>query len=112
MLNSTSVLVEWEPVPAESRHGIITHHTIHYKDVEKEKEGKMVVKESILKAIINGLRQKAEYTFWILAATSKGDGPGSNTEKATTAGKKSKSTENKKRPNNNSNHSLEGGLEM
>ena len=90
MLNSTSVLVKWEPVPAESRRGIITQYTIHYNCTEREKEGRMVVKASVLQAIINGLRQQAEYTFWIRAATSKGDGPASNTEKATTAGKKSK----------------------
>ena len=88
MLNSTGVLVKWEPVPIESRHGIITHYTIHYKDVEMEKEGEMVVKATILQAIINGLRQKAEYKFWILAATSKGDGPASNAVIAGTKGKR------------------------
>ena len=76
----------------ESRHGIITQYTIHYKDVEKEKEGTMIVKAPVLRAIINGLRQQAEYTFWIFASTSKGNGPASNSEKATTAGRRSKKT--------------------
>ena len=92
VLNSTSVLLEWKAVPAESRHGIITQYTIHYEEVEKQKEGTMIVKAPVLRAIINGLRQQAEYTFWILAATSKGNGPASNSEKATTAGKRSKKT--------------------
>ena len=73
----------------ESRHGIIVQYTIHYKDVEKEKEGTMIVKAPVLQAIVNGLRQKAEYTFWIVAATSKGNGPVSNAVKATTGGKNS-----------------------
>lgn len=90
VLNSTSVLLEWKAVAVESRLGIITQYTIHYKDVEKEKEGTIVVKAPVLRAIINGLRQQAEYTFWIFAATSKGNGPASNSKKATTAGKRSK----------------------
>lgn len=79
----------WKPVPVESRHGIIVQYTIHYKEVKKEsqKEGTMTVKEPVLRAFINGLRQKAEYTFWIVAATSKGSGPVSNAVTATTEGK-------------------------
>lgn len=86
-LNSTSVLVEWELVPKESRNGIITKYTIYYRDELKKAEGTMVVKPPNKTAIINGLRQQAEYSFWIVAATSKGDGPLSNAVKATTDGK-------------------------
>ena len=86
-LNSTSVLVEWERVPKESRNGIITKYTIYYKDELKKAEGTMVVKPPNKTAIINGLRQQAEYSFWIVAATSKGNGPLSNMIKATTDGK-------------------------
>lgn len=80
----------WKPVPAESRHGIIVQYTVHYEGVNKEnqKDGIMIVKAPVLQAIVNGLRQKAEYTFWIVAATSKGNGPVSNAVKATTGGKK------------------------
>ena len=90
VLSSTSVLVIWKPVPVESRHGIIVQYTVHYKEVNKknQKEGTMIVKAPVLQAIVNGLRQKAEYTFWIVAATSKGNGPVSNAVKATTGGKK------------------------
>ena len=77
VLNSTSVLVEWGPVPADSRHGIITKYTIHYKDMEKKKEGTMVVQPPALNATVNGLRQKAGYSFKIQAATVKGSGPNS-----------------------------------
>ncbi|CAH3043649.1 unnamed protein product, partial [Porites evermanni] len=83
-LNSTSVLVEWERVPKESRNGIITKYTIYYRDELKKAEGTMVFKRPNETAIINGLRQQAEYSFWIVAATSKGNSPLSNAIKATT----------------------------
>ena len=87
VLNSTSVLVGWERVPKEYRNGIITKYTIYYKDELKKAEGTRVVIPPNKTVIINGLRQKAEYLFWILAATSKGSGPPSNTIRATTDGK-------------------------
>lgn len=87
VLNSTSVLVEWERVPKESSNGIITKYTIYYRDELKKAEGTTVVRPPNRTAIINGLRQKAEYSFWIAAATSKGNGPPSNVIKATTNGK-------------------------
>ena len=75
VLNSTGVLLEWEPVPVESRYDIITQYTIHYKDVERENSKTTVVKAPASSATINGLRQKAEYLFQIQAATSKGSCP-------------------------------------
>ncbi|CAH3034081.1 unnamed protein product, partial [Porites evermanni] len=84
VLNSTSVLVGWECVPKEYRNGIITQYTIYYRDELKKAEGTRVVIPPNKTVIINGLRQKAEYLFWILAATSKGNGPPSNTIKPTT----------------------------
>ena len=87
VLNSTSVLVGWERVPKEYRNGIITKYTIYYRDELKKAKGTRVVIPPNKTVIINGLRQKAEYLFWILAATSKGNGPPSNTVKATTDGK-------------------------
>lgn len=87
VLNSTSVLVGWKRVAKEYRNGIITKYTIYYKDELKKAEGTRVVIPPNKTVIINGLRQKAEYLFWILAATSKGNGPPSNTIKATTDGK-------------------------
>ena len=78
----------WEPVPLQSRHGIITKYTIHYKDEGKNKESEMTVGAAAVNATINALRQEAGYSFWIFAATSKGNSPRSNTMVATTAGKK------------------------
>ena len=87
VLNSTSVLLKWEPVPPASQNGIIIRYTIHFRDVEEKENGSMPVKAPAVNATVNGLRQKAEYLFWIVAATSVGDGPSSVSKTATTKGK-------------------------
>ena len=87
VLSSTSVQVLWEPVPEQFRHGIITKYTIHYKDDSKNEESNMTVNAAAVNATINALRQGAEYTFWMFAATSKGNSPKSNTKTAATDGK-------------------------
>ena len=85
VLNSTSVEVEWQPVPEDSRHGIITKYVILYT-VEKV-TGEKEVPGFLLKIVINGLRQSATYSFRVQAATVKGAGPVSNFKNATTEGK-------------------------
>ena len=85
VLNSTSVEVEWQPVPEDFRHGTITKYVIFYtvNKVTGEKE----VPGSLLKVAVNGLRQSATYSFRVQAATVKGPGPASNVKNATTEGK-------------------------
>ena len=81
-INSTSVFLKWQPVPLDSRNGIIIRYTIHFRDVEEKENGSMPVKAPVVNATVNGLRQKAEYLFWIVAATSVGDGPSRLPERA------------------------------
>ncbi|XP_068728189.1 receptor-type tyrosine-protein phosphatase epsilon-like [Montipora capricornis] len=83
-LNSTSILVEWSPVPEGSRHGIITRYTIEYTDKVKGNNKTVNILASASETIITGLRQQAAYLFRILAATSKGDGPWSVAKKKDT----------------------------
>ena len=85
-LNSTSILVRWSRVDEDSRNGIITRYTVHYEDVEKQNERTVDILAPATETIITGLRQKARYLFKILAATSKGDGPYSNTTEEETEG--------------------------
>ena len=87
VLDTTSVLLKWEPVPRASQNGIIRRYTIHFRDVEKKENGSVTVKAPAVNATVNGLRQKAEYRFWIAAATSVGYGPSSVFITATTKGK-------------------------
>lgn len=85
-LNSTSILVRWSRVDEDSRNGIITRYIIHYEDVEKQNEKTVDILAPATETIITGLRQKAKYSFKILVATSKGDGPYSNTTEEETEG--------------------------
>ena len=89
VLNSTSVKVEWLPVPEEYRHGIITKYVIFYK-AEKETEKSEEEPEPANNTVINGLRQSTTYSFRIWAETVEGPSPKSNPENATTEGKEIK----------------------
>ena len=89
VLNSTSVKVEWQPVPEKYRHGIITKYVIFYK-AENEKDKWEEEPKSANNTIINGLRQSTTYSFRIWAETVKGASRKSNPENATTEGKEIK----------------------
>ena len=55
--------------------------TPYTSETRKKKEnGSVIVEAPAINATING--QKAEYLFWIVAATSVGDGPSSLPETA------------------------------
>ena len=86
VLDSTRVKVQWQPLPEESRRGIITKYVIFYT-VEKEPED---VPAHLLEWIVNGLRQSTTYSFQVWAETVKGAGPKSKPENVTTGGKESK----------------------
>ena len=85
-LNSTTILVEWEPLDNHYVHGILTKYVIRYSDGKKTSE--KTVARSRLEAVVNGLRQSTTYSFRVLAATVKGNGPPSEPKSATTKGKK------------------------
>ena len=85
VLNSTSVEVEWQPVPKEFTHGIITKYVIFY--TAERGTGEKEVPASLLKAVVNGLSQSTTYSFRVRAETVKGAGPKSDPKSATTEGK-------------------------
>ena len=91
-ISSTRVLLKWQPVPRESRNGIIRHYTIHFRDVEKNKNNSLQVIAPAESAIVNGLRQKAKYNFWMVAGTSKGDGRRPSATKTATTDSKQNNT--------------------
>ena len=85
VLNSTSVKLEWQPVPEKFREGIIIKYVIFYT-LGKETSEKEVP-ASPLETVVNGLRQSTTYSFQITAETVKGPGPKSNPKNVTTNGK-------------------------
>ena len=83
--SSTSIQLEWKPVPERDLNGIFTQYFITYSDGKKRK-----VSSSSPKVVINGLRASTTYSFHISAATAKGEGPQSKPTEATTDGEKNK----------------------
>ena len=83
--SSTSITLEWKPVPKRDLNGNLTNYFITYSDGKKRK-----VSSSSPKVVINGLRASTTYSFHISAATAKGEGPQSKPTEATTDGKKNK----------------------
>ena len=82
--SSTSIELEWKPVPERDLNGIFTKYFITYSDGKKRKVS------SSSKVVINGLRASTTYSFHISAATAKGEGPQSKPTEATTDGEKNK----------------------
>ena len=96
VLSSTSIEVEWEPVSRELIHGIITKYVILYTDENDTRE--KGVPASARRAVVNGLRHSTVYSFQILAATVKGNGPPSAPKSAVTKGEVIKDKECSKNP--------------
>ena len=86
VLNSTSVQLEWNPIPEKFRHGVIIKYTIVYKYENSKIENRIHCPGSAVLVRVNGLTQSSEYSFRIFAATSKGDSPSSEVMIAKTGG--------------------------
>ena len=86
--NSTSIELAWEPVPERDLNGNLTEYIISYKD------GVTTIRRHVeryrKKVVINGLKASTTYSFKILAATVKGEGPLSKPMEARTDGEKNK----------------------
>ncbi|XP_022798569.1 receptor-type tyrosine-protein phosphatase F-like, partial [Stylophora pistillata] len=82
--DSSSIEVEWGPVPEKFRHGIITKYIILYNYSSEGKPSEQNEPRDALKTVVRGLKQSTKYTIQILAATVKGRGPPSDPKFATT----------------------------
>lgn len=86
--NSTSIELAWEPVPKRDLNGNLTEYIISYTD------GVTTIQRHVeryrKKVVINGLKASTTYSFKILAATVKGEGPLSKPTEARTDGEKNK----------------------
>ena len=76
--SSTSILVEWDKVPKDERHGIIQYYTVIWKRVEKEQRSEHRVVASVQQYELKTLIKYTEYSIQVLAATRIGKGPKSN----------------------------------
>ena len=76
--SSTSILVQWNEVPEDKRHGIIQYYTVIWKRVQGAYPEEMrVVNASQLQFELTNLVKYTEYSIQVLAATRIGKGPAS-----------------------------------
>ena len=76
-LSSTSVHVQWEPIPAEERHGKILGYQVEIK-AEQDKSGRSKPTTNYTKARsleFSGLRKDSKYAISVCALTRRGRGP-------------------------------------
>ena len=76
--SSTSILVEWDKVPKDKRHGIIQYYTVIWKRVQGAgPQEARTVDAPEQQFELKNLAKYAEYSIQVLAATTIGKGPAS-----------------------------------
>ena len=76
--SSTSILVEWEEVPADKQNGIITGYTITYQSQTENHNGNVQASFSDRQKELMNLKEYVKYNITVLASTVKGNGPPSD----------------------------------
>ena len=84
--SSTSLLVQWSPVPEEDRNGIILGYQIMYRrsGTDEALNSKCCIPDTSASQIAS-LRKFTVYDVHVLAYTAKGHGPLSDAVRARTA---------------------------
>ena len=75
--SSTSILVEWDDVPAADQNGIILSYTITYQSVTQNHNSEVTVNYAERQANLTGLKKYLNYSITVFASTVIGDGPAS-----------------------------------
>ena len=74
--SSTSILVEWDEVPADQQNGIITGYTITYESQTENQNGDVQVNGSqVRETDLKNLKEYVNYNITVFASTVKGNGP-------------------------------------
>ena len=76
--SSTSILVEWDDVPAFDQNGIITSYKITYQSQSENHNGSAIAGPIERQKELTDLREYVNYNITVRASTSKGDGPNSS----------------------------------
>ena len=74
---STSILVTWDEVPNDRRHGLILNYEVGWTSTASYVTNSKEVQASTQYLEITGLEQNTNYTITVMASTSKGYGPAS-----------------------------------
>ncbi|XP_056595859.1 neogenin isoform X2 [Triplophysa dalaica] len=76
VLNSTSIMVRWQPPPSGSLNGELMGYKVRYRKGLRRADS-MEITTTQLSQIIDGLERGKVYTFRVSAATENGSGPAS-----------------------------------
>ena len=76
--SSTSILVQWNEVPEDKRHGKIRSYTVIWKRVQGRDQKTRDFVASVQQYELKNLTKYTEYSIQVLAATRVGKGPKSN----------------------------------
>ena len=73
-MSSTTILVQWDSVPAENCNGIIKSYTVTYKELPGGSTNSQAANAATAQANLTGLKKYTNYSITVFASTSKGDG--------------------------------------
>ena len=72
--SSTTILVQWNNVPADAQNGIILRYTVYYMVSTNGSVQSIIVSAPSTQVTLTGLRKHTNYSIWVLASTVKGNG--------------------------------------
>ncbi|XP_073762241.1 neogenin 1a isoform X44 [Danio rerio] len=75
VLNSKSLMIRWQPPPADAQNGEITGYKIRYRKGTRKSEVAEITSGSQLYQLIDGLQRGTEYMLRVSAMTVNGTGP-------------------------------------
>lgn len=74
-ISPTSILVTWEPPPADRSNGRIAYYKLQVVESGRSDSEARVIKLNDTRFVLDELNKWTEYRIWVLAGTSVGDGP-------------------------------------
>ncbi|KOC68734.1 Tyrosine-protein phosphatase Lar [Habropoda laboriosa] len=74
-ISPTSILVTWEPPPADRSNGRIAYYKLQVVESGRSDSEAKVIKLNDTQFVLDELKKWTEYRIWVLAGTSVGDGP-------------------------------------
>ncbi|GAA6066256.1 neogenin 1a isoform X1, partial [Tachysurus ichikawai] len=75
VLNSKSIMVRWQPPPADAQNGEIIDYKIRYKKGTRKSEPLEITAGKQLSKLVDGLQRGTEYSVRVSAITVNGSGP-------------------------------------
>ena len=76
--SSTSILVEWDDVPAYDQNGIIMSYNITYQSLTENHSNSTTVDYPVRQVTLLDLKEFVIYSITVFASTKIGDGPASD----------------------------------